>query len=569
MSLFGALNVGKTSLATQQIGLQVTGSNIANANTPGYSRQVVGVTTDSPEQVGLGQYVGGAGIATSIERQVSDALQTSLRDSTSGQNQSRTLQDFLGRLESTFGALNTTNLDTKMADFFGSFKNLANNPQDSGLRAVVVQAGASLASNLQGLRTLVLGVRDDAEVQIGQYASQANDLASCIADLNSQITNSESSGGTANTLRDQRDQDLSKLSEIMDIRTINLSNGMVTVLAGNSALVQGVNSRGLKTTLTPDATGKLSQTNLVFADNGDSVSVAGGKLGGLISVRDTHIDGALDTLDSLAGALIDTVNTIHSQGQGRKGFSTLAGATAVNDPTLTLNAPQTNTGSPTVPVNGTFNFNLKDLTTGLITTRQIAVDFSGSPPTSLNSLAASLNGGVIQASVDASGHLTIKSTSANTTFNFSDDTSGALAAVGVNTFFTGTDASNIAVNQTVAQSPDLVATGLDNKTGSNDNANLLAQGYATVSKLLGSVSLSNYYSQYMSKLASTSAGAKDDATAQTQIHDTLAAQQQSISGVNMDEEAINLTKYQRAFEGSARFITVVDQMMQTVLGLIR
>ena len=174
----------------------------------------------------------------------------------------------------------------------------------------------------------------------------------------------------------------------------------------------------------------------------------------------------------------------------------------------------------------------------------------------------------ISAKISDDGKLTIQSDSPNDQFAFSADTSGVLASLGINTFFTGTDATNIAVNNVLTGDPSLLATGRGNVAGSNANAQALAlAGGAAVGALKGK-SLTTYYGDYIGTLSAQAKNAADNVTAQNAIHDTLYAQQQAISGVSMDEEAINLTKYQRAFEGSARFITVVDQMMQVVLGLV-
>ncbi len=192
-------------------------------------------------------------------------------------------------------------------------------------------------------------------------------------------------------------------------------------------------------------------------------------------------------------------------------------------------------------------------------------------PDSLNSLAASINsagGGTVAASVNASGQLTIASSNPNVTFGFGNDSSGVLSALGINTFFTGTDASDIGVNSVLLNDPSKLAAGQDNEPGSNTNAQALSLvGNAAVSQLSGQ-SLNDYYTNYIGNLAAHAQNASDNATAQSTIYSSIQSQQQSISGVSMDEEAVNLTKYQRAFEGSAQFITVVNEMMQTVLSMM-
>ena len=115
----------------------------------------------------------------------------------------------------------------------------------------------------------------------------------------------------------------------------------------------------------------------------------------------------------------------------------------------------------------------------------------------------------------------------------------------------------------------MLATGRGNVAGSNGNAQALATAGSAAVSQLGGKSLTDYYTAYIGTLAAQAKNAADDVTTQTAIHDTLNAQQQAISGVSMDEEAINLTRYQRAFQGTAKFITVVDEMMQTLLALVQ
>ena len=572
MSLLGALNLGASSLAAQQIGLQVTGNNIANAGTAGYSRQVVNLTPNGTTQAGAGQFLGTGVAVQSIARQVSDSLNEGLRNATSDQNAAQTLNTALNQLQTTFGALSGTDISARMTDFFNSFSTLANNPADSAQRSIVVQNGVSFANYLQSLRSQISASRDSIQTQIQSNATQANALVQSIASLNQQISTTEAGAGTANDLRDQRDQALTQLSQLMDIRTIDTGNGQVNVLVGSVPIVQGVTTRGIATKQSNDPSGTSITTDLVFADNGDAIPVHGGTIGALVNARDNFIEPAVATVDSIASGLISTVNTIHSQGQGLSGFSTVTGASQVLDPTAALNAGKTTTGLTFTPANGTFNLLVTDHTTGQTTTQQINVNLSGvGTQTSLNSLAASITaagGGTIVGTVTPGGTLAITSNDKNVTFSFGDDSSGALAALGLNTYFTGTDASNIAVNQTLQNNSDLLATGRDNIAGSNRNAQQLAlAGGLSVANLNGR-SLQDYYTDYIGNLSSKAKNVSDNAKAQGVLHDTLFAQQQAISGVSMDEEAINLTKYQRAFEGTARYITIVDQMMQTVLGLI-
>jgi flagellar hook-associated protein 1 FlgK len=277
-------------------------------------------------------------------------------------------------------------------------------------------------------------------------------------------------------------------------------------------------------------------------------------------------------VDSVAAGLISAVNAIHTQGQGLTGFSSVTGTTRVMDSTAALNAGEDTTGLAFTPKNGSFNLYIKNEQTGEITTKQISVNLSGvGTQTSLSSLASSITtagGGNVTGTVNANGRLVIASNDSNVTFGFGEDTSGVLATLGINTFFTGTDATDIGVNSVLTKDSSMLATGRGNVTGSNGNAQALALGGSAAVSILNGKSLTEFYGSYIGTLSAQAKNVSDDATAQKAIYDTIYAQQQAISGVSMDEEAINLTKYQRAFQGTARFITVVDELMQTVLGLV-
>jgi flagellar hook-associated protein 1 FlgK len=572
VSLLGALSLGGSSLAAQQTGLQVTGNNIANAGTEGYTRETVRLTPSGPQALGNGQFVGTGVSVDTVERQANAALNESLRDATSGQTGAQTLDTLLGQIQTTFGALSDNDLAARMTDFFNSFSTLATNPSNSAQQSVVVQNGASLADYLASLRQQLTSIRSNAQDQARALVTQADALVKTIANLNQKICQTEGGAGTANTLRDQRDVALGQLAQIMDIRVIDQGGGNLNVLVGSMPVVVGTMSRGVSSEQVTDPATGFSNIKITFADNGDQMGVTGGKLGALLNARDAYLTPAVQTVDRLAAGLISAVNAIHTQGQGLTDFSSVTGTTAVTNPAAALNAGEDATGIAFVARNGTFNLYIKDAVSGEITTRQISVDLSGQgTATSLNSLAAAVTtagDGIVTGTVNGNGQLVIASNNQNVTFAFGEDTSGALAALGINTFFTGTDATNIGVNRVLTNDPSMLATGRGNVAGSNTNAQALAlAGSATVSAL-GGKSLTAYYANYLGGLSAAAKTASDNVTAQTAIHDTIYAQQQAISGVSLDEEAINLTKYQRAFQGTARFITVIDEMMQTVLGLI-
>src|SRR5437588_7717193 len=145
MSLIGALNTGRTALAVQQAAIQVTGNNISNAGNADYTRQVANLSPSADQELRPGMFVGTGVDLTSIQRQIDDALNSRLRGSVSDNQGAQTTQQWLSRVEATFNELGDSDLSTQLSTFFGAWSNLANKPQDMGLRQVVIQDGDALA----------------------------------------------------------------------------------------------------------------------------------------------------------------------------------------------------------------------------------------------------------------------------------------------------------------------------------------------------------------------------------------------------------------------------------------
>src|SRR5262245_1143396 len=153
MSLIGALNIGKSALAVTQAAIQTTGNNIANAGNTDFTRQVARLSNNRDQQIAQGIFVGTGVNLTSIQRQIDEALEGRIRGSVSDDSAANVTQQWLGRLESIFNELSDQDLSTQLSTFFNSWSNLANKPQDIGLRQVVIQNGASLAQSLKDLHT--------------------------------------------------------------------------------------------------------------------------------------------------------------------------------------------------------------------------------------------------------------------------------------------------------------------------------------------------------------------------------------------------------------------------------
>jgi flagellar hook-associated protein 1 FlgK len=208
--------------------------------------------------------------------------------------------------------------------------------------------------------------------------------------------------------------------------------------------------------------------------------------------------------------------------------------------------------------------------TGTVQRFQIHIDLDGiGADSSLDSVAADINANTpLTATVTTDGRLTL-SAPAGTSFSFADDTSGFLAATCVNAFFTGNDSSDINVNAAIVDDPRLVAASQSGLPGDGSNATIWAQIQNNAMSGLGGTSLNAYYTATVGDVAVNSSSAQATLDAAGVIFDTLNVQRESISGVNLDEEAVNMIKFQRSYEGAARYMNVVDSMLQTLLSLIR
>jgi flagellar hook-associated protein 1 FlgK len=372
------------------------------------------------------------------------------------------------------------------------------------------------------------------------------------------------SGGQANGLRDQRDAVLKQLSELVDVKTVE-DGGVINVYVGSQPIVMGATNRGIGLR-TETVNGQLVSNVICKANNG-TLQLTSGQLGALTTVK-TQISGVIVKVDSLAGNLIFELNKIHASGQGLEGFSSVTSTNLVDDPTLALNDPKS--GLDFAPSNGSFVVHVKNKTTGLTTSTLVQVDLDGlnGNDTTLNSLATDLdNVANISASV-AGGQLKIQSDSPDVEISFSQDSSGALAALGINNFYSGSDARDIAVNANIKDRPALLAAAKNGEPADNQTARAIADLEQQSIKALDGSTLKDTYEAMVNGIATSAASAKTNADATSVVKETLETQREALSGVSLDEEAVNLMREQRAFQGAARLITAVNEMMETVLNLV-
>jgi len=562
-----ALQIGRSALLTYQSALEVVGNNISNVGTPNYTRQTPVLNPAVGVQLPEGFTPGGGVTLSALQRNVDETLEDRLRVATGDQADALVQQETLGRIESIMNELSDNDLSSLMQDLFNAFSALQNQPHDIASRATVVTAGQTVATEIQRQRDDVLSLRGELNQQLKDSAIRADEIATEVAELNIRIVEVESGGkGAANSLRDQQEALLRELGELIQIEVREQPDGGLNVYIGNEPLVQGGLTRGLTTTL--ETVNSDPKIVVRFADNEGPITIRGGKMAGLISARDEHVMGQIESLNSMARALIEEVNKVHAMGQGLEGFTDVTGTYAVLDPSVALNSADA--GLDLTPQNGSFLLTVTDTTTGVSRTSTITVDLDGvGTDESLNSLVSQINTKVsgIAATATTDNRLRL-ATDSGYEMTFAEDTSNVLAALGVNSFFSGEDAQDLAVNSVLTDNVNLLAAATQYTPGDGTNAaNVAALGESALTGL-NNMSLNEFYNAIVSDVAVKASAALSGVEAADSITLSLTAQRESISGVSLDEETISLLRLERSFQGAARYTTTVDRLIQETLALV-
>jgi len=564
MSLNGALEVGRSGLIASQTALQVTGSNLANAATEGYTRRAVHLQPKRDEMGFGGQYVGRGVEVGAITRVIDESLLARLRDAIGEEQAAKAERNFLSQLEALQNELSENDLSSLLSEFFNSWSEVANNPEDGATRAVVIQQGVSVASRISTLREDYASLRNQIDEQIENTVETINDVVGRIGQLNFEIAQLEVEAGEAASLRDQRDQLVNELSEHFELDVVEMPSGAVNVLVNSLPIVLAADAPGIE--LRRESVGDQLDVRLAVRDRGFEFEPTSGTLGALMRARNQGVNRAIDELETLAGTLVTEVNRIHSSGQAQVPVTQYVGANPVN--LLTENLNHGDVGLPSEIRNGSLLVHVTHQATGQRVTHRVDVDGDTMSLQDLTAeLSTSLGGAQMTASIDAERRLVITA-DPGYAISFSDDTSGALAALGINTFFTGTGAGDIDVASVLKDAPARLAVGKDHVGGSNGTALDIAAMQDARLEDLGELSLREYWQNAVNQLAVRSGQAGTAVETNGLVRESLDAQFQSISGVSIDEETISLLSYQRQFQAASRYISTIDETLQELLRLV-
>ena len=358
LGLFGTLNLASRSLQAQMTGVDVTGQNLANVNTKGYSRQTVQITASPDVLTSLGPQGTGAD-ATSIQQVVSTLLngQIQSQNSTSGywtaqqsalQSAQNGLDEFLngsGATSSTAssatGSTTDTGLGGQLSALFNAFQSVATSPTSVSARQALLGQAQTVAASFNNINSQLNSANASLNASLGNDVTSANQLLTQIATLNSQISTAQASGGNANELSDEREQDLENLSQFTNITASSGANGAVNVTIGGQTLVAGNTVNDTLQTYDPGNGNLLVQT----ATGKVNLTLTGGSIQGTIDARDGTLATLQSSMNSLASTLITQVNNVHSAGYGLTGTTGNSFFNGADAGTITVNQALVNNPS--------------------------------------------------------------------------------------------------------------------------------------------------------------------------------------------------------------------------------
>lgn len=313
MSLTSLLSIARTALLTQQKAIDVTGQNIANASTEGYTRQRLILEPATPLQTPIGQ-IGRGVTASGIERMRDQFLDASYRKENGDLGRFNTAKDLLGQIEGIFGEPSGTGLSNGIDQLFSAFGDLANDPTSKTARNLVSQAGASLAQRFQDVDRRLTDANTDVTARMRGAVTDVNQIVSQIADLNVRIQAGTAGNREAPDIKDQRDKLVDQLSGIVGVRVLQRPDGTIGVAAGDALLVDGGSFSTLD--VRDNGSGKFS---VGMTGTTGTINLQGGSLAALAELSASTIPGLRSKLDTLVRGIVTEVNTLHKTGTGLTG----------------------------------------------------------------------------------------------------------------------------------------------------------------------------------------------------------------------------------------------------------
>ncbi len=651
--------IGLSGLNAAQTALDIVGNNVANAATEGYHRQRVELSPSATGQIGYVEAGAGVDIA-GITRMMDGLLEREITRQESAYGQVSQELSVLSSIETSLGEFaDAGGLNSMIDTFFDAMRSLAAHPQERLWRNETVSSAEVLANEFRRLGSLVTDLQDQIVLEAGNTVDSINALITQIAELNGKIQNIEISGEQANNLRDSRDRMITELARLVGIETQQREHGVIDVTIAGLPVVTGSVTTLIEAGLQADQSLRVC----VQGGEGANLSIQGGRLGALLSLKNELLGGLRTDLDTLARAIVNEVNRYHVQGLGQEGsFQQLTGWAMNGDDLSAADAPITD---------GTFYLRLTDVAAGSVERYAIDVNISGPAPDTLESIATKIDaisglnasvvssrlhvvadvgytfdflpavlpeptaGNLTAASPPAIGVSGIYSGTENQTFTFqvagsgsvgngalridvtdasggvvatlnvgdgyaagdvielnngikisvgmgqlnagdsfemeafaTTDTSGFLAAAGMNTFFSGSSASDMRVSSDIVDAPDRIATAFGSNLTDNAAALRLAAVRDDAVEALNGMTPGEYYHRVAANLGeqvSLKQSRQDNIEAMIQ---NLEQRRSDLSSVNINDEAAQLLVFEKMFQAVAKYLNSIQTTMTTLMDLI-
>ncbi len=366
------LSIGLSGLRSAQTALTVTGHNITNVNTPGYSRQ------ESVQQTGISQftgagYIGSGSQVVDVRRLASDFLTNQVRTATSSNSE---LQSFKSQIEQLDSLLSnsTTGISPALQKFFASLQTASQDASSTAAREAVLSQAAGLSDSFNTLYDQLDKQNSLINQQLSALTTQVNSMAASVASYNDAIARARGAGAEPNDLLDAREETIRQISEIIGVQSVEQKDGSVSLFVGTGQpLVVGNTASTLTAKAGVDDPSKF-QIDLSINGVSQTIStqISGGEMGGLLAYRDTTLDKSYNSLGQMAIVLADTVNKQLGQGLDLAGRAGSPLFSDINDPTaasLRVLAQATNTGT------GTGSMDITN--SSLLTTSDYRLDYDG------------------------------------------------------------------------------------------------------------------------------------------------------------------------------------------------
>ncbi len=306
-SLNASLASALSGLTADQGAIAATTNNVANVNTPGYSRQVPVLLTSDP--VELGQLSLGTGVTLqSIQSMRDPLLEAQIQQQSQGQGQYSTLSAALQQTQVSFTP-STGDIGTEISNFFASVNQLATDPSDLSLRQAVLTASGNLATSFNNTANNLTQQQTNLDLTVVQTVGQVNQLSQQVAQLNDKISSLTNLGESAGSFVDQRTQAIDQLSSLINVSVIPSDNSLTLTTGNGEPLVIGQQSFQLQTQVEPSGL-----HDIIAGGNDITSQITSGELGGTLQARDQQISAIKGQLDTLAAGLATSVNTVQANG---------------------------------------------------------------------------------------------------------------------------------------------------------------------------------------------------------------------------------------------------------------